>query len=249
MKRLLIILPLASLLVTGCYKEPVPFADAIISPNPAWVGEDITFDNYSYNMNYVEWSMGDGTTSSAFNVVHYYDHPGFYDVNLRAYGTNGQVSIASFVVEVEGSELRVIVEEIVQGYLIKGASVVLFASLDDWYEADYSKAVAEEFTNDYGECYFSGLSYQRYYVDVYEESHVNWLLGEEDPYRWIETQKLPGGWDHTFIAYVDYVTWEKKSAGRPAERPSLENLKNQLKGAGAERPRKENKVSVKKERE
>jgi hypothetical protein len=248
MKRLLFILPLASLLMTSCYKEPVPFADAIITPNPAWVGEDITFDNLSYNTQSVEWSMGDGSTSSAFNVIHYYTHPGFYNVDLRAYGAAGQLSIASFEVEVEGSELRIIVEEFTDGYLVEGASVVLFATLDDWYEADYSKAVAEEFTNKYGEAYFSGLSYKKYYVDVYEANHVNWILGEENPQKWIETQMLPGGWDHTFIAYVDYVTWEKKSAGRPAQRPSIDELRSQLKNAGAERPDKENKVSIKMER-
>ncbi len=248
MKRLIIILPILSLLLAGCYEEPAPYADAIITPNPAWVGEEITFDNLSANTSYADWTMGDGTSASAYNVLHYYYDPGFYDVTLRAHGYDGKVSVASFVVEVTGSELTIEVREIMDDYLIEGASVVLFASEDDWFEADYTKAVAEEFTDQTGRCYFTGLSYTRYYVDVYEEDHVNWLLGEEDLYRWAETQMLPGGWDHTFIAYVDYVTWEKKSTGRPAERPSIEQLKGQLKSAGAPRPEKENKFSVKKEK-
>ena len=109
MKRLLTILPLLSLLVTSCYQEP--FADAIITPNPAWVGEDITFDNLSHNTDYVEWNMGDGSSSSAFNVVHYYTDPGTYDVTLSAYGKKGGVNVASFTVDVEGSELEIIVKE------------------------------------------------------------------------------------------------------------------------------------------
>jgi hypothetical protein len=249
MKRLLTILPLLSLLVTGCYDEPI--AEAVISPNPAWVGEDITFTNLSHNTEHAEWVMGDGTTSSSFNVVHYYNDPGLYNVTLRAFGRKGDVNVASFAVDVTGSELTIVVKEFVDEYFIEGASVVLFASLEDWDEADYAKAVDEQFTNYKGECYFEDLSYQRYYVDVYyqvgNEGYVNWLLGQEDV-AWIETQLLPGGYDHTFIAYVDFVTFNKKSAGRPAVRPPLEEVKSQLKNAGAERSLKENKFSVKRER-
>jgi hypothetical protein len=246
MKRLLIILPILSVLLAGCYKEPPPYADADITPNPAFVGEEIAFDNYSTNTSYVEWNMGDGSTATAWNVLHFYYDPGFYNVDLRAYGYDGRTSIGSFVVEVIGSDLTIEVKEYYDEYPVAGASVVLFASLDDWYEADYAKAVDEQFTNRNGVCQFTGLSYQRYYVDVYEENHVNWTLGEEDPY-WIETQILPGGYNHTFIAYVDYVTWDKKSAGRPAQRPSVESLKEQLKSVPAARPERENKFSVKRE--
>jgi len=249
MKRLMIILPILSVLLAGCYyEEPLPYADAVITPNPAYVGEEIAFDNFSSNTSHVEWTMGDGSSASAWNVLHYYYDPGFYTVDLRAHSYDGKTSIASFVVEVIGSELTVVVKEIIDEYPVEGASVVLFATLDDWYEADYSKAVDEQFTNQNGVCQFAGLSYQRYYVDVYEDNHVNWILGEEDPYRWIETQDLPGGWDHTFIAYVDFVTWEKKSTGRPAQRPSVGSLREQLKSAPAARPERENKFSVKREK-
>ena len=255
MKRLLTILPLLSLLVTSCYQEP--FADAIITPNPAWVGEDITFDNLSHNTDYVEWNMGDGSSSSAFNVVHYYTDPGTYDVTLSAYGKKGGVNVASFTVDVEGSELEIIVKEYWDEYLIEGASVVLFSSLDDWMEGDWeNKGVAEQLTDMYGECHFSGLSYQRYYVDVVyrfgNDGYHNWFLGEEDVY-FIETQLLEGGYDYTFVAYVDVVEFlEKKSTSqsglRPALRPPLKDLGSQLKSATGKRPLKENKFSVKKER-
>ncbi len=47
MKRLLTILPILLLAVAGCQREP--YADANITPNPAYVGEDIEFTNLSDN--------------------------------------------------------------------------------------------------------------------------------------------------------------------------------------------------------
>ena len=252
MKRLLIILPILSLLLAGCYKEP--FANATINPNPAWVGEDIAFTNLSTNTGYSEWDMGDGTASSSFNVVHYYIDPGQYTVTLNSYGEKKGTSRATFVVDVSGSALKIIVKEYIDEYVIEEASVLLYTSEDDWYEADFDKAVGgEQFTNSYGECMFEGLSSQKYYVDVYyqvgNEGYVNWLLGEED-IGWVETQEVTGGYDHTFIAYVDAVTFDdqKKSTGRPAVRPPLRDI-SQMKGTGAgDRSPRENKISTRIER-
>ena len=252
MKRLLTILPILSLLVTSCYNEP--FADVLITPNPAWVGEDVLFNNISSNADYVEWNMGDGSTYSSFNVEHFYFDPGSYNVTLRAFGKKGDMSRASFIVDVDGSELKIVVKEVIDEYAIEEASVVLFATLDDWYDADYDKAVDEQFTNRYGACYFENLSYQKYYVDVYyqvgNEGYINWLLGEDDPIKWVETQQLPGGWDHTFIAYVEYVTFDpvKKSADRSGIRPPREEVKRSIQSTPSERPVRENKSSVKTDR-
>jgi len=252
MKRLLIILPILSLLVAGCYKEP--FANATINPNPAWVGGDIIFTNLSTNTAYSEWDMGDGTTSSSFNLLHYYIDPGQYTVTLNSYGEKKGTSRATFVVDVSGSALKIIVKEYIDEYVIEEASVLLYTSENDWYEADFDKAVGgEQFTNSYGECMFEGLSSQKYYVDVYyrlgNDGYVNWLLGEED-IGWVETQEVTGGYDHTFIAYVDAVTFDdqKKSTGRPAVRPPLRDV-SQMKGTGAgDRAPRENKISTKIER-
>ncbi len=149
--------------------------------------------------------MGDGTVATSFNVVHYYIHPGQYTVTLNSYGEKKGVSRASFIVDVTGSELKVIVKEVVEEFFIEEASVLLYASANDWYEADFDKAVGgEQFTDRYGECMFEGLSSQKYYVDVYyrpqnsNEGYVNWLLGEED-IGWVETQEVIGGYDHTFM--------------------------------------------------
>ena len=252
MKRLLIILPILSLLVAGCYKEPI--ANATISPNPAWVGEDIIFENFSTNTAFSDWDMGDGTTSSSFNVIHSYIHPGQYTVTLSSHGEKKGLSRAFFEVDVTGSTLKVIVREYFEEYVIEEASVLLYASQNDWYEANVDKAVGgEQFTNRYGECWFEGLSAQKYYVDVYyqlgNEGYVNWLLGEED-IGWVETQEVPGGYDHTFIAYVEAVTFDdqKKSTGRPALRPPLRDISPVNKASGINRTLKENKISTPLER-
>lgn len=248
MKRLFYIIPILSVILTACHKDP--YANATINPNPAWVGEDITFTNLSTDTEYSQWDMGDGTAATSFNVVHYYIDPGQYEVTLNSYGKNNKgVSRATFIVDVTGSELKIVVKEYFDEYFIEEASVVLFASQNDWYEADYDKIVGDEqFTNSIGECWFEGLSSQMYYVDVYyrvgNEGYVNWNLGEED-IGWVETQEVLGGYDHTFIAYVDAVTFEdqKKSTGRPTVRPPLREVKSLHKAASSISP-KENKIST-----
>lgn len=246
MKRLLTILPILSLIVAGCQREPL--ADAIITPNPAFVGEDISFTNLSSNTDYVEWEMGDGATSSAFNVTHFYYDPGYYDVKLKAFGTKGGVSIATFTVEVIGAELKVIVqlwtpEGEPEGYLLEGASVRLYPTLADW--ENETNLAGELFTDYKGECTFENLSYQRYYVDVWAPDHHNWWLKEDD-IGFIETQLLEGAFYHTFVAYVDYDPDVKKSAtqARPSERGTL----NQAGNTGGNRTPENNQMSLPREK-
>lgn len=239
MKRLLIILPILSLLLTACYKEP--YADAIISPRPAYVGEEIYFDNISTNAEHYEWNMGDGTTYSGVHVTHYYNDPGLYLVSLKAFGKKGGVSTATFEVEVIGSELRVIVKEYYDKYPVPNASVILYPTLKDW--ENETNMVDEQFTNGVGECMFTGLSFQRYYVDVWETDHDNYQLAEEDV-GFIETQLLEPGYDHTFIAWVDYYEpTAKKSTSRSAQKELM-----MKEGSGKKRPLRENKFSEKKEK-
>lgn len=219
MKRLLTILPILALIIAGCSREP--FADGIIEPSPAYVGEDVVFTDLSTNTDYVEWDFGDGYSSSDYQAYHYYVDPGFYDVRLRAFGTKGGVNTASFVVEVWGAELKVVVQlwtpaDEPEGYYVQGASVILYPTLDDWINE--TNPVGELFTNQYGEVTFTDLSYQRYYVDVWEQNHDNYQLAAEDV-GWIETQMLEGAFFQTFIAFVDYYPDGKKSTARSSDRP------------------------------
>lgn len=223
MKRIFTILSALSLIATGCQKDP--YADASINPRPAYVGEEILFTNLSINTDYVEWDMGDGSTSTAYNVNHFYYDPGTYNVTQRAFNGN-RSSTATYMVEVIGAELKIVVQEYYDigappGALIPGASVMLYPSYDDWF--NYTNPVVqyidgvevtELFSNTIGEVIFDDLSYQSYYVDVWHQNYTNEILAGED-IGWIETQELEGAYYQTFIAFVDYVEWAKKSTSRP----------------------------------
>jgi len=247
MKRLLFILTILPVILAGCRKDP--YADAFISPNPAYVGEEIYFENLSTNAQHFEWNMGDGTTYTGVHVTHYYDDPGLYLVSLKAFGEKGGVSTASFEVEVIGSTLKIIVKEYYDEYVVPNASVILYPTLNDWMQTSNpvlkpDGSIDEKFTNGVGECIFTGLSYQRYYVDVYEANHDNYTLAAED-YGFIETQLLEPGYDHTFVAYVDYYeSTAKKSASRSVQKELI--LKQE--SIAKQRPLKENKFSEKREK-
>ncbi len=254
MKHLLTILSAVSLIVTGCQKDPI--ANASINPNPAYVGEDITFTNRSTNTDYTEWDMGDGSTSTAFNVIHSYVDPGTYTVNQRSFRDKGGMSSVSHMVEVTGSELKIIVKEYWEEYLVPDVEIYLFLTLDDWDTGDINLAIGPFYTDKYGEVTIDGLSYQNYYVDAYyqagNEGYTNWDLGMEDVV-WIDTKLLTGWEYHTFIAYVDEVTFEtKKSASATNEvrkgRIPFSPAAGQKKATGQDRPIKENKSTQPREK-
>jgi len=213
MKRLILILSVVLALATGC--RPEPFANAVIAPNPAYVGEDVEFRSVSTNVDYVEWEMGDGFLYSDPEVTHYFVDPGIYDVKLKAFGVKGGVDVGYFPVEVIGSELTVVVREYYDpgetpGLLVAGARVRLYPTVDDW--VDETNLVVEGYTNNYGEVTFDNLSYQRYYLDVWGPFHDNYQLAEDD-LGFIETAMLEGIYLWTFEALVDYYPNGKKSTG------------------------------------
>ena len=254
MKRLISLLPLLSLIVISCTREP--FADGTVDLNPAYVGEYVRFTSFSTNADYVEWDMDDGIMYTEPVVDHYFDDPGFYDVSLRAFGTKGGVSSMVIPMEVIGSEVTIVVEDIdYENTFIPDVEIYLFLTLDDWDTGDIDLAIGPFYTNSVGEVTIDGLSYQKYYVDAYVSygatGYVNWLLGADDPY-WIETQLLTGVDIHTFIAFVEYVTFDgKKSAPAVEEerkgRVPVSPAAGQLKSTGKDRSLKENKSSEKRE--
>lgn len=254
MKHLLTILTALALIATGCQKDPI--ANASINPFDPFVGEEITFDNLSTNTDYTEWDMGDGFTSTAYNVKHSYVDPGTYEVVQRSFRDKGGMSSATYRVEVTGSELTIVVQEYWDEYVIPDVEIYLFHTLDDWDTGDLDLAIGPFYTNKYGEVTIDGLSYQNYYVDAYyrvgNEGYVNWDLGMEDVV-WIETQLLTGWEYHTFIAYVDAVVFEeKKSASATNElrkaRIPFSPAAGQKKSTGQDRPFKENKTTVPREK-
>lgn len=253
MKRLITILPLLSLIVISCQKDPPPpYAEAGVDLNPAFVGEYVRFTSYSTNTDYVEWDMDDGYTYNTGVVDHFFEDPGWYDVTLRAYGANGRVSTAVVPMEVIGSIITIEVREYWDEYLIPDVEIHLFETYDDWYDLNWDNAIGPFYTDSYGEVTIDGLSYQKYYVDAYlrigNEGYSNEDLGIEDVY-WVETPLLTGWEYHYFTAYVDAVIWEdvKKSTEKRKERLPNSPAAGQLKTAG-DKVKKENKSSVERER-
>ncbi len=252
MKRLITILPLLSLIVISCNREP--YAEAYVNYNPAYVGEMVQFTSYTTNSDYVEWDMDDGIMYTQPVVDHYFVDPGYYDVRLTAFGTKGGVSAAVIPMEVIGSAITIEVREYYAEYLIPDVEIYLFRSLEDWDTGDIDIAIGPFYTDDYGQVTIDGLSYQKYYVDAYyrvgNEGYVNWNLGAEDEY-WIETQLLSGLDDHFFVAYVDEVIFDAKKAAEAEEvrkgRIPNSPAAGQLKSAG-DRPQKENKTTVEREK-
>ena len=252
MKRLITILPLLSLIVISCYREPPPpYAEAGVDLNPAFVGEYVRFTSYSTNADYVEWDMDDDYTYNTGVVDHFFEDPGWYDVTLSAYGINGGVSTAVIPMEVIGSIITIEVREYWDEYLIPDVEIHLFESYEDWYDLNWDKAIGPFYTDSYGEVTIDGLSYKKYYVDAYyrvgNEGYSNEILGIEDVY-YIETQLLTGWEHHYFTAYVDAVEWPaEKSTETRKERIPLSPADGQLKSTG-DRVKKENKSSVERER-
>ena len=207
MKHLLIILTALSLIAAGCQKDPI--ANAIVGPNPAYVGDIITFESRSTNTDYVEWEMGDGFTYSEPYVEHYYDDPGVYDVKLKAFGTKGGVNVAVIPVEVIGATLTIDVRlwtEDNTGYYVSNARVRLYPTVADW-DAE-TNLTGELYTDSNGRCVFSNLSYQEYYVDIWEASHDNYTLKDEDVF-WITSPFMDD--DYIWEALVDYYPGKKST--------------------------------------
>lgn len=213
MKRIITILPLLSLIVMSCYREP--FAEATVDLNPAYVGEYVRFTSLSTNADYVEWDMDDGYTYNTSVVDHYFVDPGSYDVTLRAFGPKRGVSTAVVPMEVIGAILTVEVREYFQEYLVPGASVRLYPTLTDW--ENETNMVVEGFTNSVGQVTFDNLSYQVYYVDIWEAYHDNYTLASEDV-EFIMSPLMDD--DYIWVAYVDYYPDGKKSATTGERRPS-----------------------------
>lgn len=212
MKHLLIILTALSLIAAGCQKDPI--ASALVGPNPAYVGDVITFESRSTNTDYVEWEMGDGFTYSEPYVEHYYDDPGVYDVKLKAFGTKGGVNVAVIPVEVIGATLTIDVRVWTEdwdtpdynGYYVPGARVRLYPTAADW-DAE-TNLIEELYTDSNGRCVFSNLSYKEYYADIWEAYHDNYTLRDEDIY-WVTSPFMNN--DYIWEAPVDYYPGGKKS--------------------------------------
>jgi len=192
---------------TGCVMEP--YADFVASESVVSPGEIIYFTNRSYDASGFEWDFDDGYYSSNFNVSHFYDEPGLYNVKLTAFGKDNRTDRAFIMIEVLSTDLEITVKEWYDEYPVKDASVILYPSIEDW--EDQTNDLIEGFTDINGRVLFTNLeSGRRYYVDVWETNHDNYTLAAEDA-SWITTDRLTFGEVNYFTAWVDYYSSGKKS--------------------------------------
>jgi len=211
MKKLIYFILTVPFIIMSCSREP--YADFYTSRTKCEVGDIIYFTNNSLDADHFKWDFGDGTISFDISPSHIYQSDGVYTVCLTAFAGNRFFNKAYLTINVlMPTSLEITVLEYYDEYSVSDASVILYNSLDDWWD-EYNPLI-EGFTNQHGIVTFSNLYAQRYYVDVWEEYHNNWILAEED-YGFIETDILIPHEMNYFIAWVDYVPPAKKSDSRP----------------------------------
>lgn len=219
MKKLIYLILIVPFIITGCGREP--YADFYVSMTECEVGDILYFTNNSMDADFFEWDFGDGTISYDYSPAHIFQESGSYMVSLTAFAGDRVFDKAFVTIQVMfPTSLEITVLEYYNEYVVSDASVILYNSLDDW--CDEYNSLIEGFTNQHGIVTFSNMYPQRYYVDVWEEYHNNWILAEED-YLFIETDILIPNEMNYFIAWVDYVSPTRKSDGRPEK--SLRILK------------------------
>ncbi len=84
-----------------------PVADFTWSPNPADMGETVSFTNQSTNATSYSWDFDDGTTSTAENPTHVYSTDGTYSVQLIASGDCGKDTISKDIQVSPGSTVNI----------------------------------------------------------------------------------------------------------------------------------------------
>lgn len=178
------------------------------------VGKEIFFINNSKNAVSYDWDFGDGYGSSDESPSYIYNSTGTFTVTLTATGEDGDESKAEYTIDILIPTLLVIEvrEWIDETVVVPGASVLLYESLQEWDEADASKALYEGFTDNSGVVVFANLGPYRYYVDVWEETHDNWDFGNPiDGILYIETPSVMTHQINWFVAWVDIVDHGKSA--------------------------------------
>jgi len=201
MKKIFYITFILPLVLISCSKDPV--ADFYIEIDKAKVGSEVFFNNTSDNAETFEWDFGDGYISTDKHPVHVFQLTGQYDVVLTAYSKKGKESKAIMQLDVvEPSLLVVEVLEYWDEYAVPDASVILYQTLSDW--DNLTNMIIEGYTDNDGIVVFADLDPIKHYVDVWEETHDNYTLRDEDP-AFVTTQKIIPDKIQWFVAWVDVV--------------------------------------------
>ena len=187
------------------------------------VGQPVFFTNTSHNSDRFEWDFGDGYTSNESDPVHTFTSTGSYEVIMTAFAKGGHSDETRLTLNIViPTLLEIEVREYYSEDLIPGASIILYPTVADW-DAQ-TNMVDEGFTDADGVAVFSNLDPFVYYVDVWEATHDNYQLRNEDV-GFITTPQIVPNKINRFIAWVDVASSYVKE--QPAEAVSLlsKNLK------------------------
>jgi hypothetical protein len=125
---------------------------------------------------------------------------------------SGLTDEASLILDVKiPTLLEIEVLEYYEEYPVEGASVIIYPTLTDW--ENETNNVNEGFTDVDGKVVFSDLDNLVYYLDVWEETHDNYALKDED-IGFIQTSEIIPNKINRFIAYVDIVDHGKGEGRR-----------------------------------
>ena len=205
MKKIVFITLVLPLILFSCEMSPRAYFSA--SPGDPVVGEEVWFTNESDNAESFEWDFGDGYISNDVNPIHKYTASGTFTVVLKVWSGTGLTDEASLALDVKiPTLLEVEVLEYYEGYPVEGASVIIYPTLTDW-EGE-TNMVNEGFTDSDGKVVFSDLDNKVFYIDVWEATHDNYALKDED-IGFIRTPEIRPNKINRFIAYVDFVEHSK----------------------------------------
>ncbi len=233
MKRLLITTVIAAILFAAC--EVQPYADFVVDNRYVQPYETISFTNVSENASSFHWDFGDGTYTNTRNPVHVYDREGIYQVTLTVTSRDGNSDYATIDVEVYYDvDLEITVaewneKEIIE-YIVPGAFVVLYETLDDWYY-DENPIVWGDADDD-GIIGFTGLLPIKYWVwveadDIAEfgDHYDNDAFYEYYPHLYLATYPLVQFSYNTWVAWADYYESPLKSSNKRRDKYSKDILK------------------------
>jgi PKD repeat protein len=205
MKRIIYLFLVFPLLLISCEKTPIASFSADTS-DPV-VGQPVAFNNNSHNGDKFEWDFGDGYISNEVNPVHTFTATGSFDVTMTAFSKGGLSDKAILTLNIAiPTLLEIEVREYYSEDVIPDASIILYPTLNDWNAQTHS--VSEGFTDGDGVAVFSDLDQVVYYVDVWEATHDNYSLANEDA-GFIKTPRILPHKINRFIAWVDIADHSK----------------------------------------
>ncbi len=223
MKNLLYTLLGFSIFFLSCEKHPD--ADFYVSNSSAEIGEAIFFKNTSYDAYEYEWDFGDGTWTNIHSPSHAYISSGTYIVTLTVWSNDGHKDVVSKSVIIKNPPPTVLEIEVLEYYNlypVPDASVLLYTSLNDWY--DQYNPYMEGLTNSNGIVSFVNIPAIEYFLDIWQFEHDNYLLADEDINN-IRTGILYPNEINYLTAYVDFVPSKKKGGKSSLKIMKLERRK------------------------